>query len=365
MFLNSGCTTKQKKVRIDHNKFTNANSGGHAISATGPQGVVDNNTFYNVDYPIQAAFGDYRNWDNWGQMTYGAGVNNEFPLGDNLYFEDNVFTGIGVRYGFAGTIAYSQFSTRYAFRYNTFIPVSSAELQSAFDFHGNEGTDFYSSFGGEIYGNKIIMGIGKAVNLVGHRGGKLLMFYNNILNTNSVGTNVREEQADSNNPTANQPQHVNNTYIWNNRKNTVTGELVAAYLSQDCCTGNSCTDPCIEDPTDCCYNGVGVPISENIDWFNDAAAVGGSQTKGVGCGTLANRPTNCMIGTGYWATDQSCTDLSGITGATGIGGHTRTSNITGTLYKCTATNTWTEYYKPLAYPHPLRRPEPPRKVWLK
>jgi len=28
--------------------------------------------------------------------------------------------------------------------------------------------------------------------------------------------------------------------------------------------------------------------------------------------------------------------------------------INGTLYKCTATNTWTAYYAPYAYPHPLQ-----------
>jgi len=28
--------------------------------------------------------------------------------------------------------------------------------------------------------------------------------------------------------------------------------------------------------------------------------------------------------------------------------------IEGTLYKCTATNTWTSYYTPYIYPHPLR-----------
>jgi hypothetical protein len=28
--------------------------------------------------------------------------------------------------------------------------------------------------------------------------------------------------------------------------------------------------------------------------------------------------------------------------------------ISGTLYKCTAINTWTAYYTPYTYPHPLR-----------
>ena len=69
---------------------------------------------------------------------------------------------------------------------------------------------------------------------------------------------------------------------------------------------------------------------------------------GVGCGTLANRPSTCSINQGYWATNQSCTDLTGMVGVR------PSTPISGTLYKCTATNTWTPYYTPYTYPHPLR-----------
>jgi len=67
----------------------------------------------------------------------------------------------------------------------------------------------------------------------------------------------------------------------------------------------------------------------------------------MGCGTPAARPATCTVGVGYWATNQSCSNLSGMVGAN----HTET--ISGTLYKCTATNTWTAYYIPYTYPHPL------------
>jgi hypothetical protein len=63
-------------------------------------------------------------------------------------------------------------------------------------------------------------------------------------------------------------------------------------------------------------------------------------TTGVGVGTLSQRPAKCTAnsvaypagnspGVGYWATDQN------------------------TLYVCTAPNTWTAYYTPFTYPHPL------------
>jgi hypothetical protein len=61
---------------------------------------------------------------------------------------------------------------------------------------------------------------------------------------------------------------------------------------------------------------------------------------GTGHGTLANRPTTCTPHVGYWATDQGSWNQSGSGGQ-------------GELFVCTATNTWTLYYTPYTYPHPL------------
>ena len=89
----------------------------------------------------------------------------------------------------------------------------------------------------------------------------------------------------------------------------------------------------------------------NRDWYtDDSHGTPHAQTSptnpfngasGVGFGTLANRPTTCTSGVGYWATDQGSWNQS----SNGFG--------QGTLYVCTSTNTWTLYYTPFTYPYPL------------
>ena len=72
-------------------------------------------------------------------------------------------------------------------------------------------------------------------------------------------------------------------------------------------------------------------------------------TTGVGFGTLANRPTTCTTGVAYWATDQGSWNQSS-SNPYGV----QQNGADGVLYKATATNTWTLYYTPYTYPHPLR-----------
>ena len=85
---------------------------------------------------------------------------------------------------------------------------------------------------------------------------------------------------------------------------------------------------------------VGMPytITENVDYWNYNPSFNG--VTGIGRGTLASRPATCTTGVGYWATDQ---------------GEWKSKNPgpDGQFYKCTSTNTWTLYYTPYTYPHPL------------
>jgi hypothetical protein len=72
-------------------------------------------------------------------------------------------------------------------------------------------------------------------------------------------------------------------------------------------------------------------------------------TSGTGWGTLANRPTTCTTGVGYFATDQGAWNAS-TANTEGV----QRNGADGLLYTCTSTNTWTLYYTPYTYPHPLR-----------
>lgn len=328
----------QTRIRIDHNNFKNAM---YALGAPGMFGVVDSNTFENFNTPSRHSwcsfdYGLY-NWEHFPEVIFGADEN-------NLYYEDNVFTNI------SSQMTDAQCGQRYAYRYNTYY--GTADSFPVFDMHGNyyggPETIWYSTMGGEVYGNNFFFGNYQGY-LADQRGGKGLWFNNNINTTGSfTAGKVRDEQADSLSPLVIHPeriQHVNDTYFWNNMKN-YNSRLNNVSQSEDCCSGDSCVPACVQNAA-CCYNGPGQPsLKENAQFWNYNSNFNG--TSGIGCGALAARPATCTAGVGYWATNQSCSDLTGMVGA-----HPTTA-ISGTFYKCTASNTWSSYYTPLTYPHPLR-----------
>jgi len=318
IFLNhwsSSSLVIQTKIRIDHNTFTGAATTYlQAITNGGMRGVVDNNLFDNMCYPIRNST-CYRNgqewWDNWEAVVFGKADN-------NIYYEDNIFTGVEI-------VMDCQYSNRYVVRYNTITTYM--ESWPLFDMHGNDGVS-YSGFGGEIYGNQINSNY--ATCLLDHRGGKFVVFMNNKNGTEGWGIQVRNEVPSlRKNPTTNpSPQYPNDSYYWLNRRN-LTGSFAAASATTTQTEGALTLVP-----------------TANREFFDGTDSFNG--TLGMGYGTLAARPATCTVGVGYWATDQSVTSLAGMVGKN------PTTPISGTLYRCTSTNVWTTYYTPYTYPHPLR-----------
>ena len=86
-----------------------------------------------------------------------------------------------------------------------------------------------------------------------------------------------------------------------------------------------------------CHSGDSKTIAANRDFYCYTLTWNGSSftgtafngTAGTGSGLLSARPSTCTVNVAYWATDAN------------------------TLFQCSATNTWTAYYTPFTYPHPL------------
>jgi hypothetical protein len=94
-------------------------------------------------------------------------------------------------------------------------------------------------------------------------------------------------------------------------------------------TGNVQSDIVNGTPQEFIVNSDYYPYCSSSNPSNYTCTSAFNGTRGTGSGLLSARPSTCTPAVGYWATD------------------------TSTLYKCTATNTWTSFYTPYTYPHPL------------
>ncbi len=101
-------------------------------------------------------------------------------------------------------------------------------------------------------------------------------------------------------------------------------------------------------------------VISDQDYYEQASGIQTTSTSpfngssGTGWGTIANIPPHCTTGlesgggTAYFATDVGNWNSS-VSNAHGV----QMNGADGLLYKCTATDTWTLYYRPYDYPHPL------------
>jgi len=211
-----------------------------------------------------------------------------------IFIEDNTFSDSG---GAGASALQSYYGARTVIRHNTFTNMQ-------LDQHGSGGI---GARWWEIYSNTFSTQDGICL-----RAGSGMVFSNittgAIRMTQEYGTYPAEWQVGQGQETVhgsptncstNGPPGCYFAYVWND----VTPSL---NTTQGCAAG----------------------LANMIHFERDVFAQndGGN---GVRSGTYASIPGTCSTYQGYWATDQS------------------------TLYQCTATNTWTAYYTPYTYPHPL------------
>lgn len=362
----NGGANQGSQVRIDHIHCINiaALCGG----VDNIYGVVDHSLF---DQPAGAQQGAIRvNADQWGGQTQGNGSwssPSNFGSGNFFFYEDNVFNN-----GFATDC---EVGGRYVFRYNTvknsyiqthrlqFDVLACRELEAYNNtFIGtlSNATSYAALFltngTGVIWGNTVTgTGYSHFVQFVNQR-----RLNTDILSAPPNGwgmcgtTYANTGGSNSPNGPSNWDGNQDSSgYPCINQIGRGAGDLIQGYTPKVCdktssqCANNNymgswpneALEPVYEwndtlssgdvyvyanDPT----------IQKNRDFYTSTVAFNG--TSGVGSGLLSLRPSSCTAGPGgntngvaYWATD------------------------TNTLYVCNPTDTWTIYYTPYKYPHPL------------
>lgn len=328
MTLNSGNNWTPKDLRVDHNRFTNGTTGdGCGIQVYGAWGVIDHNTFDNLDGAFRFDGGGptpdngQDDWSNYGNLIYGTA--------NNIYVEDNAITTSGYY-----MTSDSTYAGRFVLRYNDIYGGGSPHV----DIHGNTGYD--PSMGGEVYGNNFHVG-GR---ITGHRSGRLAMFFN-------VGTSGSDYYTYNNDGCPTEAKEIaNNSVILNNRVG-VSGSLWGYEAYLDASLGK-------------CYS-----VADDYNHWRDNSSciypnTCANITTGAGCGP--NLPASCTAGTWFFLTSQSCSNL------TGMVGQNPSTPISGTMYQCGGSaysgntsktgyvpatgpnNQWNAVFSPYTYPHPLR-----------
>lgn len=357
-FINAGSFTfwfygtgTLSQVRIDHNTFLNAQPGtaiiffGENTTVGNFYGVIDHNTFTSSGNI--AAF----------QMI--GGVNNSPPPSafgtvNNMYFEDNTITIATMNNPGHGCMD-SWGGAQIVWRYNTTVNC----LVTAHGVIHAGGPANIELYGNSMSVNSGASGVGFAdcYRCAHFQGSGELIAFNNLFaayGTKSIDplevTHYRSHPAGGPNGMT---QCNGGDSRDGNRSPSVTfygypcwrqpGRDFAGNLKPMYAWNNRWSDTGAQVPLSF-YSIGGSPdyfaqhIVPNRDIYNAVTPFNG--TVGVGVGTLANRPAACVTnpsesggGVGYFATDQG---------------------PQGTLYRCSATNTWTIHYRPFAYPHPLQ-----------
>jgi hypothetical protein len=341
-------TARGQGWRIDHNTFTNNvggnrrcvyNSGGTGIPH--PVGLIDHNTFTRCRVDLNGDLSEAAGNNIWFQPT-GLGTNNA------VFIEDNTFAYDASH---MGNMADSEFGGRYVVRFNTII----GSPTEAHGFGGGRATRSW-----EIYNNIMINCSGCSSHFNTFLRGGTGMVFNNSMQTGygdiafdldrdtsggagfcdgskNYDGNIRAGWPCRDQVGRGSDAFLSPTYFGAPSYPSQASEPVGIWRNRNCST-----PPCAitdqQSPLNI-LNNDSAYIADCADLQNERAIFNG--TCGTGVGLAASRPSTCTVGVYYWATNEG--EWNSLNGA-----------VDGRLYKCVSTNTWTLYYTPYTYPHPLQ-----------
>jgi hypothetical protein len=383
-------------VRVDHIHFDNHTT----IGTTKPLWIGDR-VFGVVDHSLMDFYANSAIYvangagpDGQGNTTWASPTN--FGGSDFIFFEDNVYRATVT---FPCRIADVFSAGRTVWRFNTIQGCSGLEVHAT----GHAGDD-RGARASEGYGNRFTVLPGQVnppFDMADVSSGPMLLWanFNEPLNLKNIFVfNVTRKNADTYSQVATPSgwgfcgtQFNGRGSNWDSNANPATGYpcldqpgrgigdlLIGSFPSNkiNSTTGTLAWPRQALEPV-YFWNNVGAPhpgygggtnlyndnsggrVVANRDYYPQASGIQTTSlspfdgTVGTGWGTLANRPATCTAGVGYFAMDQGSWNTSS-SNPQGV----NLSGSDGLLYKCTSTNTWTLYYTPYTYPHPLQSSSP-------
>lgn len=326
---------------ILNNTFKNQAAGGSTgviTAADGSEdgqlrGVISGNTFDRTDVTIRVFSDDVLGeWSNTAFNQLAVGTS------DNLFFENNTIK-CSSSYG-GGDSGWSETGQggRLVMRYNTYNMANCGSTSEFNDMHGFQNFPSNPSTGtmiSERYGNTYTNTT--QYRCADVRGGIGMIFDNSFSGSAGCSLDIYGQSGGAACPSDISPTPSNYNplvhlfYFWNNPLNGTNVLATLTYVGSLGCT--------VTENNGASLGTLGA--SSQGGWWNyNASCTTSACSSGIGTDTTAPTGT-CTKGVGFWvaSTPGATVDPNVIQAAK--------------FYQCSATNTWTQYYTPYTYPHPL------------